>query len=312
MRLDFNVLWVEDQPKEVDAQVKSIGRQMADEGFQFNPTYCQSLDAVKKLIAEDVFTDEIDLILVDWDLGTGAHGEDAIAAIRDEERFRYKDIVFYSALKPAAELRELASTNGLEGIFCAASRADLVDEVIGVFESLIKKVLDISHARGIVMGATSDIDYLVRQCLETMHGKLDDAGQAKMLKEILDRISERLDGFVKRVGKLQVALTLEGAFAATEIFTSNDRLRILRTMLAVERFKEHGEARPAILTYLKEVVPHRTELAHVVLVPDGKPEAVMDTAGKVVKVDEMRELRRSILGLRDDFRELLAALKRMQ
>jgi hypothetical protein len=228
MRLDFNVLWVEDQPREVEAQAKRIAREMADEGFFFNPIYCQSLDDVKELIAEDNFTDEVDLILVDWDLGSGTHGEDVIAEIRTEERFRYKDIVFYSAR--AAELSELTARNRLEGVFCAASREDLVDEVIGLFESLIKKVLDITHARGIVMGATSDIDYLVLQCLETMHGKLDKAGQDKMLQEILERITDRLAGFTKKAGKLQAALTLSEALAppSTEIFTSNDRLRILR------------------------------------------------------------------------------------
>jgi hypothetical protein len=38
----------------------------------------------------------------------------------------------------------------------------------------------------------------------------------------------------------------------------------------------------------------------------------MDTAGKVVTIEEMRDKRRNILGLRDDFRALLAALKAMQ
>src|SRR5260370_38368633 len=130
MRLDFNVLWVEDQPDLVESTARSIARQMAEEGFQFSPIPCQSIGEVENLIADDVFTDEIDLILVDWELGAATHGDGAIAIIRNEDRFRYKDIIFYSALKPAGELRELASANGLEGIFCAASRQDLVVEVI--------------------------------------------------------------------------------------------------------------------------------------------------------------------------------------
>ena len=69
MRLDFNVLWVDDQPGAVNAQIRRIKTQMAEEGFSFNPTQCQSLEQVEALIAGNVFQDEVDLILVDWDLG---------------------------------------------------------------------------------------------------------------------------------------------------------------------------------------------------------------------------------------------------
>ena len=311
MRLDFNVLWVEDQPAEVEAQSRSIAKQMAEEGFHFNPFTCQSLDKVKELIAKDVFTDEIDLILVDWDLGSGVHGEDAIATIRDEEAFRYKDVIFYSALKPAGELRELATEKELDGIFYT-SREDLVGEVIGVFESLIKKVLDLDHTRGIVMGATSDIDHLVNECLLHMHAKLAKPGQEALLKQMLERIQERIDDITKRANKLLGAATADTVFASHEIFTSADRLRILSRVLKDAEFKEHAEKRPTVVAYLEDVVPGRTTLAHVVLVPEGKPEGIMSTQGKVFTLDQTRDLRKQILKSREDFRDLLAALKKAQ
>ena len=43
MRLDFNVLWVDDQPNAVNAQITRIKTLMAEEGFSFNPTQCQSI-----------------------------------------------------------------------------------------------------------------------------------------------------------------------------------------------------------------------------------------------------------------------------
>src|SRR5580698_10169634 len=121
---------------------------MLEHGFEFRPRLCRSLEEVRAFLAsdEDVFTDAIDLILVDWDLGSGAHGEAAIAEIRDA--IRYKDVVFYSAQNPAETLRELAFKTGLEGVYCT-SREGLVEEVLGVFESLVKKVLDLDHTRGI-------------------------------------------------------------------------------------------------------------------------------------------------------------------
>jgi hypothetical protein len=75
MRLDFNVLWVEDQPAHVDAQIERISQLMQQEGFHFKPTLCRSIDEVQRAISTDVFTDEVDLVLVDWDLGSNLHGE---------------------------------------------------------------------------------------------------------------------------------------------------------------------------------------------------------------------------------------------
>lgn len=51
MRLDFNVLWVDDQPSYIDAQIVAIKARMAQEGFDFNPTQCTSINEVEELIS---------------------------------------------------------------------------------------------------------------------------------------------------------------------------------------------------------------------------------------------------------------------
>ena len=66
MRINFNVLWVDDQPDAVEAQSVPLRRKMEEEGFLFNRTLCCSLGEVSKAMGSDVFADEIDLILVDW------------------------------------------------------------------------------------------------------------------------------------------------------------------------------------------------------------------------------------------------------
>jgi hypothetical protein len=306
VRLDFNVLWVDDQPNLIESQIKGIARQMRQEGFHFNPSLCKSINDVRERIADSVFADEIDLILVDWDLGDGVHGEDAIATIR--ETVRYKDVVFYSALNPADKLRTLASDKGIEGVYCS-DRAELVDEVVGVFDSLVKKVLDLDHTRGIVMGATSDIDHMVNECLVAVHGKLDGEGQQAMIGEALARIDEKFKQLGKRVEKLRKAATITDMLEAHLIFTANDRLRMLGQALERDMFRAHGGAQVTIGTYIEKVVPGRNDLGHVVLIAKGKPKAVATREGKHVGLEEMRELRRLILILREEFRDLLEALR---
>ena len=303
MRLDFNVLWVDDQPNAVNAQITRITTLMAGEGFSFNPTQCRTIDEVEALIAGDVFQDEVDLILVDWDLGGGVHGQDVIERIRQVAQ--YKDVVFYSAQTPAADLRRLAFDKGLEGIYCA-SREGLVDEVVGVFESLVKKVLDLDHTRGIVMGATSDIDHMIHSCLLHIEAKLDDDGKKVLVEQAIKRVQERVKDIAKQGEKLGAATNVTTILKAHMIFGANDRLRLLRSLLEADA--NHAQSVDTIKAYMEKVVPERNVLGHMVLAPEGRPQAVVNIEGTQINLDDMRTLRKTILGLREDFRALVGAL----
>jgi hypothetical protein len=306
MRLDFNVLWVDDQPDTIDSQIKKISVEMEREGFHFNPTKCASLEEVQAKIADNVFADEIDLILVDWDLGGGARGDDAIAIIRDV--VYYKDVVFYSALNPIDQLEKLAAEKHLEGVFCS-DRAGLADEVVGVFDSLIKKVLDIDHTRGIVMGATSDIDRIVNDCLNAVHGQLDVTGQQALVAAALARIDKKFNEFAKRVEKLRKGNELSSIMKAHVIFTAMDRLEVLADTLELDKFKHHDKARETIRVYKGPGIKGRNDLGHVVLVATNRPKTAATVEGTEVSLDEMRELRRLILTSRDQFKGLLEQLQ---
>lgn len=307
MRLDFNVLWVDDQPDRVAAQITSIRLRMAAEGFEFRPRQCTTIAQMEAAISEEVFTDEIDLILVDWDLGNNEHGEDAIERIR--QIIQYKDVVFYSGQATVVELREKAYLKELEGVYCAG-RADLVDEVIGVFDSLIKKVLDLDHTRGIVMGATSDIDHMVNTCLTLAHTQLDEKGKSEFVEEAMRRVLEQVKNVTNQGEKLKKRPSVESLFKAHMLFTSDHRLRMLAHILGTESFAKHAFGVATVTAYRNGVVGNRNTLGHAVLVPHGRPSTVVDDAGQVVDIDKMRELRKLILNLRTDFRTLLDGMQR--
>jgi hypothetical protein len=304
LRLDFNVLWVDDQPNAISAQITSIQSRMADEGFSFNPRLCKSIEEVQSLITGDVFQDEVDLILVDWDLGGGVHGEDVIAKIRLVAP--YKDVVFYSAQTPAKDLRRMAYEKELEGIFCA-SREGLIAEVLGVFESLVKKVLDLDHTRGIVMGATSDIDHMIHSCLLQVEARLDQSGKRALVGQAINRVKERVKDIAKQGEKLESATSVTTILEAHMIFGANDRLRMLRRLL--ENDASHAQSVQTIKAYMENVLPERNILGHMVLAPEGRPQAVVNNEGKQINLEDMRTLRKTILGLREDFRALADALK---
>jgi hypothetical protein len=307
MRLDFNVLWVDDQLDRVKAQFNPIAAHMESQGFEFKPTYCQTMDEVRVQISDDVFNDEVDLVLVDWDLGNDVWGQNVIDEIRAQ--ILYKDVIFYSAHTTPDDLRGLASAARVDGIFCAA-RDGLVDEVKDVFDSLVKKVLDLDHTRGIVMGATSDIDHMVNECLRHAHGKLDDESKKKLIAQGIKFIDDRLKDLTKLVEKLRGATDLAQLLEAHLIFTAYDRLHMLTGILKLEKFKDQAASRVSVTTYMTKVVPDRNLLGHQVADPGEGPKKVVNAKGEAIGIDEARELRRSILGLRSDFRDLLAALEK--
>lgn len=306
MRLDFNVLWVDDQPNYVASQSKSITQQMANQGFDFRPKLCETLDKVGAQISDDVFTDEIDLILVDWDLGNNEYGEDAIERVR--KIVRYKDVIFYSGQATVTELQQKAFDRRLEGVYCA-SREELTYEVIGVFESLIKKVLDLDHTRGIVMGATSDIDDMIKTCLTLAHNKLDEEGKAKFIKDALERVNIQVANIATQGERLRSSPSLEALFNAHMLLTSDHRLRMLASVLDMKEFEAHAGGAVTVREYREHVVHDRNTLGHAVLVPEGKPNSVFDDNGRIVDIVQMRELRKLILNLRAEFRALLDAMR---
>src|ERR1700683_4588896 len=277
MRLDFNVLWVDDQPDLVTPQIRAIATRMREEGFEFKPIQQLSLDSTREFLSGNVFTDEIDLVLVDWQLGGGREGQEAILAIRD--RLQYKDVVFYSGSNDTDALRKLAFDAGLEGVYCA-SRDILVDEVTGVFDSLVKKVLDLDHTRGIVMGATSDIDQMILETVAVAHDKLGAPEQQKMIADAIGIIEQRLQEHSAALLKLQGTPTLAALKEAHIVFTANDRVRILTRALQLEQFAAHQGSRASVTQYMGEVVPLRNRLGHRVLTPEGKPTAISIGAGE--------------------------------
>ena len=175
--------------------------------------------------------------------------------------------------------------------------------------SRVKKVLDLDHTRGIVMGATSDIDHIVNECLLVIHEKLDVAGKAGLLKKAQGYVQEHIKGLTEKAQGLEKATTVTELFEAHMILTANDRLRMLIGVLKVEAFAAHKEYRQKVIAYQQSVVPGRNRLGHMVLVPEGKPQAVVDSKGQQVTVEGTRDLRRLILELRTDFRNLLTALQ---
>lgn len=295
MRLDFNVLWVEDQPDNVSDQQERMRYQIRKEGFRLQVKFASSVDEAKGYLADDIYGDHIDLILMDYDLGAGTNGADGLIEVR--EVFPYKDLIFYSA-NATAQLTKLATDRDIQGIF-TAHRPQLPNIVEGVFENLVKKVLDIDHSRGIVMGATSDVDDIVFEGLAKLFDGCNDEQKGIVIEAIQNRLDEKCEAFEKAVHDIKAVQHVTELVEHHGVYTSDDRFRLLQKLMGHLALDYDHSA--AFNTYRTSIMPRRNDLAHIRVRRNGFSRTFFDRKGNELTSDDMRTLRVALL----EFQEVL-------
>ncbi|WP_431688942.1 hypothetical protein [Hahella sp. NBU794] len=302
MRLDFNVLWIDDQQRHVESQREKIENIMRLEGFRLRTEFASNMNEAKNFIENDIYRDHIDLVLMDYNLGAGTNGADGIVEVR--RHIEFKDIIFYSSQAP--DLKEKVAERKVEGIFCS-TREDLPHTVAGVFEALIKKVIDIDHSRGIVMGATSSIDQLVNECLSTLFDSSEKEEKGKTIALITTKLEEKKDKFLKDLDALSKIEHLRDLSKHHGVYTSNDRLILLRKIL--ETHSDFSHIVELINKYSNNTVPNRNLLAHVTVTENGFSRKLFNRQGKELTVNDMRTLRQELLGFHSAIEDVFNKLK---
>lgn len=302
MRLDFNLLWVENQQDLVQSQREKLERNVRAQGFRLQVKYVDTVEAAVECLADDVYSDHIDLILMDYDLGPGKKGDEGLIEVR--ARIPYRDVVFYSS--QAGDLNEMVLKQGAQGVFCS-TRDDLPDTAFGVFEALVKKVIDIDHSRGIVMGTTSDIDHYVMDALVDAFDGSDAETQKMVLEQIQKDVEKIREKFTASIAAIQTAKHPSDLFDQYGIYTSVDRLQLLRKILKAKA--DAGGWDPKLVAYIDNTIPRRNMLAHVRVVVNGFIRKLVNRKGEEHTSAHMRQLRLDLLQHHEEFEQLSQTLK---
>lgn len=302
MRLDFNLLWVENQQDLVQSQREKLERNIRAQGFRLQVKYVDTVEAAVECLADDVYSDHVDLILMDYDLGPGKKGDEGLIEVR--AHIPYRDVVFYSS--QAGDLNAMVLKQGVQGVFCS-TRNELPDTAFGVFESLVKKVIDIDHSRGIVMGTTSDIDHYVMDALIDAFDGADADTQEKALAQIkidVEKISEK---FAASIAAIRAAKHPSDLFDQHGTYTSINRLQLLRKILKAKADAENWDEK--LVAYIEKAIPKRNVLAHVRVEVSGFVRKLMNRKGEEYTSAHMKQLRLDLLQHHEDFEKLSQSLK---
>lgn len=304
MRLDFRILWVDDQPDHIHSFADTLRDKLLDQGFDLDVVEMLSLDQVENNLGEHVHDDGIDLVLVDFDLGGGKEesGEHVLKKIRST--FSYKDIIFYSAER-TEKLRKIAYDAKLEGIYFS-TRITLIEDAYLLISNLLRRVLDLDHMRGIVMAATSDIDYIIGSCLKAVNDKFNQDEKTEYFKSVIASLKEKLEGYVQDLEKAERSGQLEKILKKNHLCTSNDKLKLFLNHLETLASKESTYFE-SVKNYVDVIVPRRNKLAHTILHAVEGKQILEGEDGRITKND-MTELRIDLLKHRKNFQDIAVLL----
>ncbi|SFB23506.1 hypothetical protein SAMN05660845_2193 [Flavobacterium swingsii] len=273
MKLNYYVLWVEDDDSWFKTTSELFSETIIDYGFNPIIERRKSLDGVVNQIVDSGLK-KFDIFLIDFKLRNSADGDNIIDHVRNSNIFT--DIIFYSSDKQSIvdSIRE----HLFEGVY-HSDRKELEDKFEKVFKTTIKKIEEINSMRGLIVGETSELDALIEEHLITYTQspfieKFD-------LKKFIEK--EIVNNLEKRKDKIDELYKSDGLTSILPHIDAAKKWQMLRGILKkntdykifIPEFIEKNS------TYFDEVIDVRNKFAHSqVLVKDGGKEVLKALIGE--------------------------------
>ena len=152
MRIDYRILWFEDNASSYSTKKAFVKNIIEDFGFNF----VEPRNEVDGSNIETIPYSMYDLIIADMSLANGSTSIKLMDAIRKKSVFT--EVLFYSSNGEKVVREELAKYN-IDGAYCSGrDNDDFEFKVREVIYTLIKKTQDLNSLRGLVMAETSELD----------------------------------------------------------------------------------------------------------------------------------------------------------
>jgi len=300
MKLDYKILWFDDQPRFVEGVADTLNDFLDEQGFNLKIDWQQNDSNLKDLSDTQAFNN-YDLILVDYDMGTkSAHGDELAKVIRDTF---YTDIIFYSG-KDKVELKKLIANKPVDGIYCSNRKVNFVHDITEVIKTGIRIFQHPNALRGMVMAETADFDNIITNCLLTYATKLTPEKVTEYLTEIYQWVDEKSQENIKQFGK-RIDPEKPSSFLNHRAFQAKHKLiHLIKSIEHIESIKPFIEELKA---YDSEVIEPRNKLAHVKLEEKGGKLTLVGSDFEFTP-DALIALRKTLLKHGQNFENIIAQL----
>lgn len=254
MRLDYRILWIENDPHWQKTTEDMIRDSISDRGYILKTTPYQDYNEFVKKTDPYIYK-SYDLILIDFKLDNDLTGDKFIEQVRKNNV--YTDIIFYS--QNSDELSKRFSELSLEGVYIS-NREDFEDKFLQVFKKTIKKLEELNAIRGLVMAETSRLDRIIEDILIN-HIDSEQALKNKAIQILEDGAKDLFIDKTKKInerGNLK-AKDAESKKLVKRILDSYKRARLLKKLIEIKKVESEFNFE----SYKTDIIDKRNELAHV-------------------------------------------------
>ncbi|CAL4867003.1 hypothetical protein MMA231_01252 [Asticcacaulis sp. MM231] len=256
MRLNFNLLVVDDDPTTINQSIISLKDHLAGKGFVLNTQIANDLSpsGLRKLARQE--GRNFDLVAIDYHLSRDdTNGAKQAAAMRT--LLGFTDILFYSS-KPNVNLYDELAREKVTSVFIG-ERNDLGRSLRGLADTVIGKVVDVSHMRGIAMAEVADMDVMMEDILL----KVFSSGDAKMASKATRTMNKLIAGAEESLAELkkivESGLILD-LVSNPAYFTSMQRYKGIQRVLGC--LENVPLAASPLADFVDDVIHNRNALAH--------------------------------------------------
>jgi CheY-like chemotaxis protein len=306
MRLNYNILWIDDRHEDLSAYKDDVIDYLKGKYFNHNIFEKTKLDSED----EDLNSlNKYDLILVDYHLESEILGTDVIKRIRDYEC--YTDVLFYSSLYN--EMTRDANISRLNGVHFA-DRDNLSEILKPLINKTIKRVEELVNLRGLFMGETANLEHKLIDAIkliEELYPKHEQLKQCydKSIEEIIDHNLKSIKTFKKDIEKKCVTIN----DPRIDFYRKFMILKRLLEVLLANGFVKHCELTKKIKNF-GDLVNLRNTMAHYKEKEkdDGAIELISHQKGKkaLLVTDEMfLDHRKLLISYREMLDELESCLR---
>ncbi len=297
MKLEYKILWFEDQFSEVEGDAERLKSLIREYGFK--PIFDQrdkiSEEEIGVLALSLEEHNPYDLIIFDYDLGgDSANGLNIAAHLRNKI---YTDMIFYSGQVPKT-LRKYLFDNEVDGVFIV-HRDVFYDDIEPIIEDHIKKLSDLNNIRGVVMAVTSEIDQNIRDLLvEKVNSQLNDEQKSQLLTKTKKKLQDSLKSRLKKVEQIDTIEKLTDSFTNYNIFDFN---RVRLTYLSTSEKESQEQVIFSDGSNLHQVINERNKLAHEkAVIDDGRLTLKLKSGDEQYNQEKFTQIRNLLLSAQND------------
>lgn len=275
MKIDYNILWFEDNKNSVNGYVMQLKNFLKTKGFRLHVKWIEEANdkIINKIASEISVYNQYDLILCDYNLTRGKSSDDlkdGDIVARDIRARLAVDMVLYSS-DGVDVLRRALFDESVDAVYII-NRNEFNEDLHELIERQIMRNFDMNNMRGVLLSEIAEIESTMRERLQSSINKLPSEGLIEVKELYLKAKKSSLDKLDEHVKDVD-----SGKVNETEIFddvvkTNFDLVRttlkkisddpalteLLKDDALVHSFQQHRN----IMAHYKSSVDNRTGKMH--------------------------------------------------